>query len=43
MAKFRIAVDTGGTFTDIFVFNEETGQVHIQKVPFNAGQSVQGH
>lgn len=33
MAKFRTAVDTGGTFTDIFVFNEETGEVNIQKVP----------
>lgn len=33
MANFRTAVDTGGTFTDIFVFNEETGQIHIQKVP----------
>lgn len=33
MAKFRTAVDTGGTFTDIFVFNEESGEVHIQKVP----------
>lgn len=33
MAKFRTAVDTGGTFTDIFVFNEESGEVHVQKVP----------
>jgi len=33
MAKFRTAVDTGGTFTDIFVFNEETGEVRVQKVP----------
>ena len=33
MAKLRVAVDTGGTFTDIFVFNEESGEVHVQKVP----------
>ncbi|SDP60199.1 hydantoinase/oxoprolinase family protein [Desulforhopalus singaporensis] len=33
MAKFRTAVDTGGTFTDIFVFNGETGEVQVQKVP----------
>ena len=33
VAKFRTAVDTGGTFTDIFVFNEESGEVRVQKVP----------
>ena len=33
MDRFRIAVDTGGTFTDIFVFNEKTGEIHVQKVP----------
>ena len=33
MPKFRIAVDTGGTFTDVFVFNEESGESVVQKVP----------
>lgn len=33
MAKYRTAVDTGGTFTDVFVFDEETGAIQIQKVP----------
>lgn len=33
MAKNRVAVDTGGTFTDVFVFDEESGRVLVQKVP----------
>ncbi|MFO7495537.1 MAG: hydantoinase/oxoprolinase family protein [Desulfobacterales bacterium] len=33
MAKFRTAVDTGGTFTDVFIFNEQTGDIRVQKVP----------
>lgn len=31
MKKYRIAVDVGGTFTDVFVFNEETKEVSIAK------------
>ena len=33
MAKLRTAVDTGGTFTDVFIFNEESGDILVQKVP----------
>ncbi len=33
MAKYRIGVDVGGTFTDGFFFNEETKEIFITKVP----------
>ncbi len=33
MAKYRVAVDTGGTFTDVFIFEEDSGEVIVQKVP----------
>jgi N-methylhydantoinase A len=33
VARFKVAVDTGGTFTDVFVFDEESGRSTIQKVP----------
>lgn len=33
MARYRVAVDTGGTFTDIFVFDEESKKIIVQKVP----------
>ena len=32
MAKYRVAVDTGGTFSDFVFFNEETGEIAIAKV-----------
>ena len=28
----RIGVDTGGTFTDVVAFDEETGAIHVRKV-----------
>ncbi|GHH98836.1 hydantoinase/oxoprolinase family protein [Neobacillus kokaensis] len=31
MSKFRVAVDVGGTFTDVFVFNEKTGNISVTK------------
>ncbi|RAR52232.1 N-methylhydantoinase A [Paraburkholderia unamae] len=31
--SWRIGVDSGGTFTDICLFNDETGQLEIWKVP----------
>ena len=31
MTKYRIAVDVGGTFTDVFVFDEKTKQTSIAK------------
>jgi N-methylhydantoinase A len=33
MAKYRVTVDTGGTFSDFVFFNEETGEIMITKVP----------
>jgi N-methylhydantoinase A len=33
MAKYRVTVDTGGTFSDFVFFNEETGEFSITKVP----------
>ncbi|HEY1704437.1 MAG TPA: hydantoinase/oxoprolinase family protein [Trebonia sp.] len=31
--KYRVATDTGGTFTDFVIFNETTGAYRIMKVP----------
>ena len=31
--SFRIAVDTGGTFTDICIINEAGGEISVAKVP----------
>jgi N-methylhydantoinase A len=33
MAKYRVTVDTGGTFSDFVFFNEDTGTISITKVP----------
>jgi N-methylhydantoinase A len=33
MAKYRVTVDTGGTFSDFVFFNEDTGAISITKVP----------
>ncbi|PAQ13846.1 hydantoinase [Bacillaceae bacterium SAOS 7] len=31
MSKYHVAVDVGGTFTDVFVFDEETGEIYVTK------------
>ncbi|SDD96217.1 N-methylhydantoinase A [Paenibacillus sp. UNCCL117] len=31
--NYRLGVDTGGTFTDIALIHEQTGKVHVAKVP----------
>jgi N-methylhydantoinase A len=31
--RYRVAIDTGGTFTDAFFFDEATGAVSVTKVP----------
>jgi N-methylhydantoinase A len=36
MACLRIGVDVGGTFTDVCVFDENTGQVYVEKVASTA-------
>ncbi|MFC4766195.1 hydantoinase/oxoprolinase family protein [Effusibacillus consociatus] len=33
MSRYRVAVDVGGTFTDVFIFNEETGEISVTKTP----------
>lgn len=33
MARYRVAVDTGGTFSDFVFSNEDTGEISITKVP----------
>src|SRR5580700_4904876 len=33
MARYRVAVDTGGTFSDFVYLDEETGAVSIGKIP----------
>ena len=33
MARYRVTVDTGGTFSDFVYLNEDTGAVTISKVP----------
>src|SRR5262245_2881614 len=33
MARYRVTVDTGGTFSDFVYLNEDTGAVSISKVP----------
>ena len=33
MSRYRVTVDTGGTFSDFVLFDEETGAYRILKVP----------
>src|SRR5690242_9542536 len=33
MARWRIGVDVGGTFTDVAILNADTGDVLVDKVP----------
>ena len=33
MTKIRVAVDVGGTFTDVCIMDEDTGQIRIEKTP----------
>jgi N-methylhydantoinase A len=33
MSKYRVTVDTGGTFSDFVFFNEDSGAISITKVP----------
>src|SRR5207248_8473316 len=37
-----LGVDVGGTFTDLIVMDEETGQVAIAKVPTTVGNQAEG-
>jgi N-methylhydantoinase A len=33
MSRWRVGVDSGGTFTDVFLFDEEDGRIEVWKVP----------
>ncbi|HJO81748.1 MAG: hydantoinase/oxoprolinase family protein [SAR202 cluster bacterium] len=33
MTRYRLGVDVGGTFTDFVLFDEDSGQANVQKVP----------
>ena len=40
-ARYRLGVDIGGTFTDILVMDEQTGETFVLKTPSTPG-SVEG-
>jgi len=40
--SLRIAVDVGGTFTDVFVLNEATADVRVAKVPSTPHDPMEG-
>ncbi|MGY3187762.1 hydantoinase/oxoprolinase family protein [Lysinibacillus sp. TE18511] len=42
MTQSRLAIDVGGTFTDVFVFNEETGEVFVTKTSSTPSNPEQG-
>jgi len=41
-SKLVVGVDVGGTFTDLFILDESTGQASIVKVPSTRGNESQG-
>jgi N-methylhydantoinase A len=41
MSKYRVTVDTGGTFSDFVFFNEDTGAITITKLPSTPGEPFQ--
>src|SRR6266851_6887304 len=42
MAPYRLALDTGGTFTDVVAFDEDTGAVHSTKTPSTPADPSEG-
>ena len=42
MPRLRVAVDVGGTFTDVFVLDEDSGGVHVAKVPSTPSDPMEG-
>ncbi|MFK0206421.1 hydantoinase/oxoprolinase family protein [Agrobacterium sp. NPDC090283] len=40
--NIRVAVDTGGTFTDICIVDEETGKISIEKTSSTPGDPIRG-
>src|SRR5260370_8347462 len=42
MARWRVGVDSGGTFTDICLFDEQAGRIETWKVPSTPGDPSRG-
>ena len=42
MTRIVIGVDVGGTYTDLFLFDEATGQPRVHKVPSTRGHEATG-
>jgi len=42
LKKWVVGVDVGGTFTDLFVLNEQTQEAQIIKVPSTRGEEAKG-
>ena len=40
--SYRLGVDVGGTFTDLLLVNEKTGELHTAKVPSTPDDSSRG-
>ena len=41
-ARIRIGIDTGGTFTDVVAFNEDTGTLTTTKTPSTPANPADG-
>jgi N-methylhydantoinase A len=42
MPRLRIGIDVGGTFTDLCLFDEDVGDLHVAKVPSTPADPSQG-
>lgn len=42
MSKFQLAVDVGGTFTDVFIFDEDTKKISVTKVSSTPRNPAEG-
>lgn len=42
MSKYRVAVDVGGTFTDVFIFDEKDKTVQVAKTPSTPSEPQRG-
>ena len=42
MGRYRLGVDVGGTFTDFVLFDEESREIWVNKIPTASGDQAQG-
>lgn len=42
MNQIRLAIDVGGTFTDVFIFDDKTGKVSVTKTPSTPSNPERG-